>query len=119
MPAIVASAAIVFAISIDDFVISEWLSSGADTDTVPIRIYSATRGAPLPSTNAHRERSWSLITLPRSSLGFLVYRFFTRGTSGAAATRPSRDFAIVSTFGTLATPNERSATRGRWRSQAD
>ena len=29
MPAIVASAAIVFAISIDDFVISQWLSSGA------------------------------------------------------------------------------------------
>ena len=42
-------------ISIDDFVISQWLSSGADTDTVPIQIYAATRAAPLPSTNAHRD----------------------------------------------------------------
>src|SRR5919201_1629268 len=51
-PAIIASAAVVFAISFDDFVISQWLSSGGGTDTVPIRIYSATRAAPLPSTNA-------------------------------------------------------------------
>ena len=51
-PAIVASAAVVFAISADDFVISQWLSSGGGTDTVPIRIYSATRAAPLPSVNA-------------------------------------------------------------------
>ena len=52
LPAIIASAAIVFAISIDDFVISYWLSAGASTDTVPIAIYAATRAAPLPSTNA-------------------------------------------------------------------
>jgi spermidine/putrescine transport system permease protein len=51
-PAIIASAAVVFAISLDDFVISQWLSSGGGTDTVPIRIYAATRAAPLPSTNA-------------------------------------------------------------------
>ena len=51
-PAIVASAAVVFAISADDFVISQWLSEGGPTDTVPIRIYSATRAAPLPSVNA-------------------------------------------------------------------
>src|ERR1700745_2946898 len=37
---IVASAAVVFAISADDFVISQWLSSGAPTDTVPIQIYA-------------------------------------------------------------------------------
>ena len=51
-PAIVASAAVVFAISADDFVISQWLSSGGPTDTVPIQIYAATRAAPLPSVNA-------------------------------------------------------------------
>ena len=51
-PAIVASAAVVFAISADDFVISQWLSKGGDIDTVPIRIYSATCAAPLPSVNA-------------------------------------------------------------------
>ena len=51
-PAIVAGAAITFAISIDDFVISYWLSSGGGTTTVPMEIYAATRAAPLPSTNA-------------------------------------------------------------------
>ena len=39
-PAIVASAIIVFAISMDDFVVSAFLSSGSTTDTVPVRIYS-------------------------------------------------------------------------------
>ena len=43
LPAILSSLMIVFAISIDDFVISQWLSCGAQCDTVPIRIYSATR----------------------------------------------------------------------------
>jgi spermidine/putrescine transport system permease protein len=87
MPAIVASAAVVFAISIDDFVISQWLSSGGDTDTVPILIYSATRAAPLPSTNAIAT-VMMLLTLASITLGFLVWRAFTRGerrTGGKAA----------------------------------
>jgi len=77
-PAIVAGAAITFAISIDDFVISYWLSSGAGTDTVPIVIYSATRAAPLPSTNAIAA-ILSLITLTSVVLGYVGYRVFTRG----------------------------------------
>ena len=40
-PAIVAAAAVVFAISADDFVISQWLSSGGGTDTVPIGVLLA------------------------------------------------------------------------------
>jgi spermidine/putrescine transport system permease protein len=51
-PAIVASAAVVFAISIDDFVISAFLSSGAQSETIPIKIYSNARGAPTPALNA-------------------------------------------------------------------
>ena len=54
LPAIVASAAIVFAISIDDFVISQWLSNGANTTTVPMTIYDATRATPLPVDQRHR-----------------------------------------------------------------
>jgi spermidine/putrescine transport system permease protein len=77
-PAIVASAAIVFAISIDDFVISAWLSNGAGTDTVPIQIYSATRAAPLPSTNAIAT-IMVLVTLVSVTAGFLAWRAFTRG----------------------------------------
>jgi spermidine/putrescine transport system permease protein len=77
-PAIIASAAVVFAISFDDFVISQWLSSGGATDTVPIRIYSATRAAPLPSTNAIATVAM-VFTLLSITLGFLAWRAFTRG----------------------------------------
>ena len=52
VPAIVASGIIVFAISMDDFVISAFLSSGTGTDTVPVRIYATGRTAPTPALNA-------------------------------------------------------------------
>jgi spermidine/putrescine transport system permease protein len=77
-PAIVASAAVVFAISADDFVISQWLSSGGSTDTVPIRIYSATRSAPLPSTNAIAT-IMMVITLLCLVFAYIAWRVFTRG----------------------------------------
>jgi spermidine/putrescine transport system permease protein len=83
-PAIVASAAVVFAISADDFVISQWLSSGGETDTVPIRIYSATRSAPLPSTNAIAT-IMMVITLLCLVFAYLAWRFFTRGERRAGA----------------------------------
>jgi spermidine/putrescine transport system permease protein len=43
---------IVFALSIDDFVTSQFLSSGEATQTVPMLIYSAGRTAPNPALNA-------------------------------------------------------------------
>jgi spermidine/putrescine transport system permease protein len=52
VPAFIASAIMVFAISMDDFVVSAFLSSGSGTDTVPVRIYSNARGAPTPALNA-------------------------------------------------------------------
>jgi spermidine/putrescine transport system permease protein len=51
-PAIIASVIIVFAISMDDFVISAFLSSGSTTDTVPVRIYSQARATATPALNA-------------------------------------------------------------------
>jgi spermidine/putrescine transport system permease protein len=51
-PAIVASALIVFASSMDDFVISAFLSADASSVTVPIRLYSAVRNASSPALNA-------------------------------------------------------------------
>jgi len=51
-PAIFAAAVLVFATSIDDFVISALLSSGAATETVPVRIYSSVRGGATPALNA-------------------------------------------------------------------
>ncbi|MGH3113661.1 MAG: ABC transporter permease, partial [Gaiellaceae bacterium] len=51
-PAVFASFMIVFAISIDDFVITAFLSSDISTETVPVKIYSNARGAPTPALNA-------------------------------------------------------------------
>jgi spermidine/putrescine transport system permease protein len=90
-PAIIASAAVVFAISLDDFVISQWLSSGGPTDTVPIRIYAATRSAPLPSTNAIAT-IMMIFTLLSLVLAFVAWRFFTREERRA---RRSQDLATV------------------------
>ena len=84
VPAIVASAAIVFAISIDDFVISQWLSNGANTTTVPMTIYNATRATPQPSTNGIATVIM-VITLAAVVAGVLVFRFFTRGEGGRAS----------------------------------
>jgi spermidine/putrescine transport system permease protein len=90
-PAIVASAAVVFAISLDDFVISQWLSSGGGTDTVPIAIYGATRGAPLPSTNAIAT-IMMVFTLLSLVLAFVAWRVFTR--QERRAERAQQDFAV-------------------------
>jgi spermidine/putrescine transport system permease protein len=42
----------VFALSIDDFVISQFLLGGAETLTIPVKLYSGARLAPPPSLNA-------------------------------------------------------------------
>ncbi|HUL10506.1 MAG TPA: ABC transporter permease [Candidatus Acidoferrum sp.] len=78
LPAILSSLMIVFAISIDDFVISQWLSCGADCDTIPIRIYSATRAAPLPSINA-LAAIMVYFTIGALLLSYFLFRFLTRG----------------------------------------
>jgi spermidine/putrescine transport system permease protein len=62
-PAIFASAAIVFATTIDDFVIAQQLNLDASTQTIPIKIYGAARTGPLPSLNA-----LATITLMASTL---------------------------------------------------
>ena len=41
-----------FAISIDDFVVTQYLSSDASTTTVSMLLYSSARGAPTPALNA-------------------------------------------------------------------
>jgi spermidine/putrescine transport system permease protein len=77
-PAIFSSLMMVFAISIDDFVISQWLSCGADCDTVPIRIYNSTRAAPFPSINALAAILVAM-TLAAIGIAYLVQRWLTRG----------------------------------------
>jgi spermidine/putrescine transport system permease protein len=51
-PAVFAAAMIVFAGSMDDFVISSFLASDASSVTVPIKLYSAVRNSPTPALNA-------------------------------------------------------------------
>jgi spermidine/putrescine transport system permease protein len=83
-PAIVASAAVVFAISIDDFVVTQYLSSDASTTTVPMLLYATARGAPTPALNAIATIAL-LITLFTLGLAFFVYRRFAGGNEAAVA----------------------------------
>jgi spermidine/putrescine transport system permease protein len=74
-PAILASAAVVFALSIDDFVVTQYLSSDASTTTVSMLLYATARGAPTPALNALATIAL-VITLATLALTFLVYRRF-------------------------------------------
>jgi spermidine/putrescine transport system permease protein len=91
-PAIVASAIAVFAISMDDFVISAFLSSGSTTDTVPVRIYSTGRTAPTPALNALATITL-VFTLVVATLAFLVWRVVQhrRGRGGSGL----QEFAAI------------------------
>jgi spermidine/putrescine transport system permease protein len=77
-PAIAASLLIVFAVSIDDFVVSQYLASGADTTTVPMRIYAQARAAPTPALNALAALMLA-VTLLALLVAYLLYRVLTRG----------------------------------------
>jgi spermidine/putrescine transport system permease protein len=91
LPAIFASLMIVFADSIDDFVIVRYLSAGANTETIPIRIYSTVRGAPTPALNALAS-IMLFSTILAVGTGLLVYRMLTKGERGAHASA-FQDFA--------------------------
>ena len=77
VPAVVASAIIVFAISMDDFVVSAYLSAGAATDTVPVRIYSTGRTAPTPALNALASLTLG-VTILIALVLFVVWRLVRR-----------------------------------------
>jgi spermidine/putrescine transport system permease protein len=92
-PAIFASLMIVFAISIDDFVISAFLSAGQRTETVPILIYSNTRAAPTPALNAVAS-VMLVFSLLAISLAALVQRRF-RPQRGRGRGADVEDFGPV------------------------
>ena len=52
MPAIFASAVLVFADVIDDFVIVRYLSGDSSTEPTSVKIYNTARAAPTPALNA-------------------------------------------------------------------
>ncbi|MCC6224614.1 MAG: ABC transporter permease [Thermoleophilia bacterium] len=90
-PAIVASAIVVFALSMDDFVVSAFLSAGAGTDTVPVRIYSNARGSPTPALNALASLTLFL-TLAAVALAFVAWQAVRRrgGERGSAVRELAR-----------------------------
>jgi spermidine/putrescine transport system permease protein len=76
-PAIFASFIVVFALSIDDFVVTDYLSAGSSTQTVPIKIYSAARGNTTPELNA-LATVMVVATLLSVGLAYVVYRWSAR-----------------------------------------
>jgi spermidine/putrescine transport system permease protein len=77
-PAIFASAVLVFADVIDDFVLVRYLSSDAATEPMSVKIYNSARSSPTPALNALASimLASSLLAV---ALGTLVYRRLTRG----------------------------------------
>jgi spermidine/putrescine transport system permease protein len=81
-PAILASVALVFADTVDDFVIVRYLSGQSPTEPLSVKIYSAARASPTPAVNA-AATVMLLSTFVAISVGWLLYRRFTREESGA------------------------------------
>ena len=77
-PAIAAALLSVFALSIDDFVVAQYMASGADTTTVPMRIYASARAAPTPALNA-LVTIMLLFTLLALTLAWFAFRRLSRG----------------------------------------
>lgn len=82
-PAVFASAVLVFADVIDDFVLVRYLSSDASTETTSIKIYNTARAAPTPALNA-LATIMLVASLLAIAAGFLAARRFSRGEAGAA-----------------------------------
>jgi spermidine/putrescine transport system permease protein len=87
-PAILASMLIVFALSIDDFVVTQYMSSNSSTTTIPMFLYSNARGG--TSTPALNALATILVftTLVGITVAYLSYTVLGRrtGDEGAGAT---------------------------------
>src|SRR5439155_23761677 len=77
-PAILASFALLFADTIDDFITVRYLSGGANTEPLSVKIYNFSRGTLTPAVNA--AATFLLFsTLIVALLGVLLYRRLTKG----------------------------------------
>ena len=81
-PAILASIAVVFADSVDDFVIVRFLSGAASSEPLSVKIYSAARASPTPSVNA-AATVMLIATMTVILVGYLLYRRYAKGQQGA------------------------------------
>jgi spermidine/putrescine transport system permease protein len=84
LPAILASMLIVFALSIDDFVVTQYMSSDASTTTIPMFLYSNARGG--TSTPALNALATILVatTLVGIAVAYLLYMVLGKRTSNTA-----------------------------------
>ena len=82
LPAIFASAVLVFADVIDDFVIVRYLSGDASSEPVSVKVYNTARAAPTPALNA-LTTLLLLASLLAVVAGYGLYRWFTRGEKEA------------------------------------
>src|SRR6201999_1321457 len=80
MPAILSSMLIVFALSIDDFVVTQYMSSNSTTTTIPMFLYSNARGG--TSTPALNALATILVftTLVGITIAYLAYTALGRRT---------------------------------------
>ena len=77
-PAIFASAALVFADAIDDFVTVRYLCASQNCQSLSIIIYGSARASPTPAVNA-AATLMLVSTLSAIAVGYLIYHFSTRG----------------------------------------
>ena len=85
-PAILASVALVFADTVDDFVTVAALSKEASSETLAQKIYSAARASPTPEVNA-AATTMLITTLLVIGGGLLFYRRINRGQESGGASQ--------------------------------
>ena len=80
-PAILVSYVLVFADTIDDFITVRYLSGGASTEPLSVKIYNFSRGSLTPAINA--AATFLLFsTLVIAVIGVFLYRRITNGQRG-------------------------------------
>ncbi len=85
MPAVFASAVLVFASVVDDFVVVDLLSSTANTQPMSVFIYSTTHGGNGgPALNA-LATIMLVLSFVVAGIGLVAYRWMTRGERGASS----------------------------------
>ena len=92
-PAIFASAVLVFADTVDDFVTVNYLSGGSGTEPLSVKIYDAARAAPTPAVNA--AATFMLVaTIIAVGIGLLFYWRVSRGQRAKAAAQEFVGFQV-------------------------
>lgn len=84
MPAILASTALVFADSVDNFVTVRYLSGPAASEPLSVKIYAAARSSPTPAVNA-AATVMLVSTLLMIGIGLVLFKRFNRGQGSADA----------------------------------